>query len=255
MSYVSPLLQIHSLALSFPKGFIRDIRAAHELNCRYPAYRLLYYGDTGILVIAGAVINPAVPILAQAVRAFTELIQNGILYPGIQLANVRLHELELRYTFWQCQPFICKSAGFRKVGNRYLSRDYRQVYRSNGELKETRKSFVCVELHRGGAASSLILNIAGRRRQHLSLFHLSLTTPRLFSELAPLLSCFLSQAASPIDFGISPHCLPYLDPQFIALFANAGWFQAGPFVRKRARGFSDGGPLCLDAASVRQPSR
>ncbi|WP_010256952.1 hypothetical protein [Treponema primitia] len=243
MDEMSHKLSIHSLALAFNKAFIRNIEEAHGLNINYPAYRLLYYGNTGILVIAGVVLNPIIPILTQIANIFIQLIHKGILYPNISITDLRIHELELRYTFLYYQPFLCKSSGFRKVGNRYLSRDYRKYYRTNGELKETRKSFLCIESHNN--SSSVIFNITGKKRQYLCLSDLTLTIPQLFCKLMPLLSCFLSQATNPFFFNINHNYLPYLCPDFIAILRKAGWFNNyNRFVKKRVHNFNPGGPLC-----------
>jgi hypothetical protein len=233
LNYITPQQHIHSIAFSFSKLFILDIKAAHELHVYYPAYRLLYYGNTGILVISGAVFNPLLPILMQITKIFSELIKKNILHRAITLYDIRIHEIELRYTFLQCQPFICKTAGFRKVENRYLSRDYRQIYRSNGELKGTRKSSLCVQVNGADTAGSLIFNITGQKCRYLSLMHLAFTVPQLFESLKPLLVCFLTQATNPSVFNIQPSYLHFIDPRFLAIFNNAGWFSDSPFVKQR----------------------
>jgi hypothetical protein len=242
----NPSFYIHSLALSFNKAFIRDMQAARNLSGRHPAHRLLYYGDTAILIIYGALFNPLEPVIAQIVPIIQRLQAIGILYQNLQFTDMKIHELEVKFIFPYFQPFICHSSGFRKVENLFLSRDYRKIYRSNAEVKGMQKSFVCVSLQNYGMSSNLILNIAGRKRQYLSMLLLNLCVPAMLPYLTTLLSCFLSQAVTPEDFTIHPNFLPYLDTDFTKIFTDAGWFSENPFVKKRVRNFNDRGLLCLE---------
>lgn len=244
MTYAEPQMHIHSLALSFPMLFIRDLQAAHKLAEVYPALRLLYYGDTGILVISGAVFNPDGPVIWQAYTILISLMRMGIITQHLRIYHLNVHELELKYSFVYFQPFICRPPGFLRVNNRWLSTDFRRFYRRDGELKGSQKSFICVEPNRGGYKANLIFNFSGRKRRYLSMPLLHLSTPGVFNQLAPLSSIYLTQAASPNDFMIDPQYIPFLRPDFVQVFSDAGWFdKINGFVRKRVRDFNNGGAL------------
>ncbi|GHV83692.1 hypothetical protein AGMMS50212_10320 [Spirochaetia bacterium] len=243
MTSIDPQLYIHSIALSFNKVFINNLHSAHRLAEIYPAYRLLYYGDRGILLVNGNVINTVEPVIHQVYWILTGLVKMGILNGDIRLYHLTLHELELKYCFSYSQPFFCSPNGFSKVNNRWLSNDYCRIYRSNGELKGAQKSFICAELFHRENRANLIFNLSGRKRQYLSLQILGYTIPHLFIQLIPLLSCYLTQAANPDDFRIETEYLYYMRPEFRQIFENAGWFTEDRFVRKRFRKNSDGGFL------------
>jgi hypothetical protein len=238
-----PSLHIHSLALSFAKEHIIDLEAAHTLHQYYPAYRLLYYGNTGILVVNGAVFNSVEPVVWQVSQVVNILVKNKIINQYIQLYHFRLHELELKYQFKDCQPFILNKAQFSRVNGRYLSNDYRQYFRGNGDLKETQKSFICVETNNHYNTATLILNLSGRKAQYLSMFLLQTSIHILFQRLSPVLSCYLTQVTTPEYFNIDTKYLQNISSEFLAIFKDAGWFTEERFVKKRVRNFKDGGRL------------
>jgi hypothetical protein len=62
-----------------------------------------------------------------------------------------------------------------------------------------------------------------------------MTLPQLFVQLAPLLSCYLTQTITPQEFCIDSQFIPLLSQEFITIFGNANWFNGAPFIQKRVR--------------------
>jgi hypothetical protein len=233
---MDPSYHISSVALSFDRALLQDLDAAKALNTASLIHRIDIFGNTGILTISGVFFNIYEPMVYQICTVLTKLVQENVFCKNIKMTDFRIYSLELKYMFVSCNPFIFNYSGFTQMGyNTWQSNDFRRIYRPDGEYKGNQRSFIMLESTNGGCGVNLQFNLFGRKRQYLGLVIFRLTVPQLFMQLIPLLSCYLTQTVTPQEFSIDAQFIPLLSPEFIAIFANANWFDDSTFLQRRVR--------------------
>jgi hypothetical protein len=228
----TPLFFLRQLTLSFDKSFLLNKDLAHNLNSQYPWIRLLYYGNSAILIIYGSRFVYDQP-LWYTVQAVIQWLQAGnILSKNLNVLNCSLHEIIVGFNFIDCHPFWADPNFFHKKDNMYFSPDNKPKFRSDGSQKTYPKSFLCFEdLENKGA--NLIFTFSGDNCQYLSMNIINYSIPYLLPLLSQIITCKLTQVATPQTFKVKESLFSYFETYFTDIFDNAHWFDQDLFSRKR----------------------
>jgi hypothetical protein len=223
----SPYIQsiIISLPVSMVNGETRNLRAYFKSQGSIRYYR---YGDTALIEINTSEFDPmrSCSLLELIMQHFLMLKSYNIISPGLEISNLRIHEIKLRFDISIPQAIFCHTSGFRKINEKkYRSNDYRQYKRQNDSFSESKgiqQSFVTVEHHDNG--SSVVFSFSGRYREHIPFYSLNTPFYSFITHLLSLGSIYLTQIVNPENFKIAKGYVPFLPKEFYHMLNNANWF-------------------------------